>query len=123
MEEKKKVVPQAWLDRLGWWSAGVLFVAGLIANYYFSSYAWSLRFIVGLFLAAGILGCIYITSQGKKFLLFIQAASLELRKVVWPNREETFKTTAVVAVLVFVASILLWLIDLFLIWVISWFTR
>ena len=47
---------------------------------------------------------------------------MELRKVVWPTRDETVKTTAVVAALVFVAAIVLWAMDSILLWVIKLLT-
>jgi preprotein translocase subunit SecE len=39
-----------------------------------------------------------------------------LRKVVWPTREETLRTTLVILVVVIILSLLLGLIDLVLKW-------
>ena len=41
-------------------------------------------------------------------------AKLEVRKVVWPTRQETIQTTLVVLVMVLIIGILLWLVDMLL---------
>ena len=47
---------------------------------------------------------------------FIQAARVELNKVVWPTREETIQTTLVVLVVALFGGVFFWLLDLFLLW-------
>jgi preprotein translocase subunit SecE len=47
---------------------------------------------------------------------FYRQVVAELRKVVWPTRQETMQTTLVIIVVVIVLSLLLGLIDLFLKW-------
>ena len=51
-------------------------------------------------------------------LEFIRQVQAEMRKVVWPTRQETVQTTLVIMVVVVVLAILLGLIDLFLNWAI-----
>jgi preprotein translocase subunit SecE len=41
----------------------------------------------------------------------IVQSSVEIRKVVWPNRTETTQTTFIVAAAVIVASLILWGLD------------
>jgi preprotein translocase subunit SecE len=43
---------------------------------------------------------------------FALDSRVELRKIVWPNREETLRTTAIVFVFVGVAGVFFWLVDL-----------
>ncbi len=45
---------------------------------------------------------------------FIQGARVELRKVVWPTREETIQTTLVVLVFALIGGVFFWLLDLVL---------
>ena len=45
---------------------------------------------------------------------FIAESQFEMRKVVWPTRDETIKTTGIIIVVVIVLSLLLGLIDLIL---------
>jgi len=42
---------------------------------------------------------------------FLTESQFELRKVVWPTRDETLKTTGIIIVVVIVLSLLLGLID------------
>ena len=51
---------------------------------------------------------------GRRFWQFVLEARVELRKVFWPSRQETFTTTMVVLVFVLVASVFFWALDLLL---------
>jgi preprotein translocase subunit SecE len=57
--------------------------------------------------------------QGQSLWKFIQAARVELRKVVWPTREETIQTTIAVLVFALIMGVFFWLLDLFLLYVSS----
>jgi preprotein translocase subunit SecE len=54
------------------------------------------------------------TGPGRRMRGFLAESQFELRKVVWPSRDETFKVTGIVIVVVIFLSIVLGLIDLFL---------
>ena len=54
------------------------------------------------------------THTGRSFREFVAESHFELRKVVWPTREETLRTTGVIIVVVIIISIILGLIDLML---------
>ena len=56
------------------------------------------------------------TEKGRRIWSFFGEAQIEVRKVVWPTREETVQTTLVVILMVFVIALFLWLLDLFLGW-------
>jgi preprotein translocase subunit SecE len=56
------------------------------------------------------------SSQGDRFLHFLKETRIELRKVVWPSRQETLKTTGIIMVVVIVVAIFLWIIDAFFTW-------
>ena len=69
--------------------------------------------LFGLVVAAAI----FIKSaQGGRFLHFVKETRIELRKVVWPTREETIKTTGFVLIAVIVVAIFLWIVDAFFTW-------
>ena len=61
----------------------------------------------------------YTTVSGKQFVEYSRAAVLELRKIVWPGREEVLKMTGVVIVFVFVVALFIWLVDALLRWLLS----
>jgi preprotein translocase subunit SecE len=64
-----------------------------------------------------IAGAVFIKStQGDRFLHFLRETRIELRKVVWPTREETTKTTGIIMIAVVVVAIFLWIIDAFFTW-------
>ena len=56
------------------------------------------------------------SSQGDRFLHFVKETRIELRKVVWPTREETIKTTGFVLLAVIIVAIFLWIVDAFFTW-------
>ena len=71
--------------------------------------------------ALGIL--VFAFSQyGRNFWQFVLESRVELRKVFWPTRQETFTTTVVVLVFVVIASTFFWLLDLLLASVTRFFT-
>jgi preprotein translocase subunit SecE len=53
---------------------------------------------------------------GGELWRFIQGSRIELRKVVWPNRQETGQTTLVIIFFVVIMGIFFWLLDMFLGW-------
>ena len=54
------------------------------------------------------------TGPGRRVRGFLAESQFEMRKVVWPTRDETLKTTGIIIVVVIVLSLLLGLIDLIL---------
>ena len=62
------------------------------------------------------------SQYGRNFWQFVLESRVELRKVFWPSRQETFTTTLVVLVFVVIASMFFWLLDLLLASVTKFFT-
>ena len=94
----------------------VILAAGVVGYYWFNELpAWQRLFmLLGGFLLGGAVG--YFTRSGHALRDFFSESLFELRKVVWPTRQETIQTTLVIMVVVIILSILLGLIDLFLNW-------
>ncbi len=65
----------------------------------------------------------FFTDQGKRFNTFLHASRAELRKVVWPTRQETVRTTLLVVVMVVIAGLFLWAVDSLLLWMVSFLTK
>ena len=59
-------------------------------------------------------GIAFTTSTGHAILSFGRESRAEVRKVVWPTRQETVQTTLMVVVAVILLGIFLWLIDMIL---------
>jgi preprotein translocase subunit SecE len=102
---------------------GILLVVAGVAGYYVlgDQSIW-LRWacvIAGLVLAAVVVG---LSAYGAQFRQFMDAARVELRKVVWPSRDDTWKTTVAVFVFVTAASLFFWLLDVVLAWATKFLT-
>jgi preprotein translocase subunit SecE len=96
----------------------VLFI-GIGAFYWYDDKALPFRIamvVVGLLAAAGLA---WLSWYGREFWQFAQASRIELRKVVWPSRDETVKTTYVVFIFAIVMGLFFWGLD----WVLTWLTR
>jgi preprotein translocase subunit SecE len=105
-------------DTLKLGAAVAVMLAGMVGFYYYDDQVTWMR-VLGLLVAAGIGVWIAAQSvQGRALLGFLQAANVELRKVVWPSRQETVQTTLIVLVVVILVGIMLWLIDMFFGWAI-----
>lgn len=94
----------------------VLLIAGFAAFYYFENWSSLLRtsmLVVGIVAALGVAA---FTHPGRAVREYLRESQFELRKVVWPTREETLRTTLVIIVVVAILSLLLGLIDLLLKW-------
>ena len=102
-------------------AVGILVVA-VLGFYYFGEHSLLLR-VVGLLLAGGAaVAVVYQTSVGRAVWQLAQDSRTEVRKVVWPTRTETVQTTLIVFVMVIVVGIILWLLDMFLLWAVRLLT-
>ena len=95
----------------------ILLVIGGVAGYYVlgNQAAW-LRWLA---VAAGIvLGAVVIavSKYGTALKQFMADSRIELRKIVWPSRQETGMTTLVVFVFLLIAGVFFWGLDLALAW-------
>ena len=96
-------------------AAGVL-VGGLYGYYYLLE--WSLPLRVLLVLGGLIAGvAVAMTStQGQRLWAFIQGSRVEIRKVVWPTKQETTQTAIAVFVFTLIMAIFFWALDSGLLW-------
>jgi preprotein translocase subunit SecE len=96
-----------------------ILVGGIFAYYYYANESVLLR-TLGVLVAFALAVWVALQSaQGKTLWAFVQGARVELRKVVWPTREEAVQTTIIVLVFAMVMGTFFWLLDTFL----FWFTR
>ena len=110
------------LDKLFWALVIILVCAAIGVDYYFNAIPWPLRLAGWIILTCILFFIIYQTRQGKQVWQFVKEARIELRKVVWPTRQITIRTTAIVACLVIVTALIMWGIDSILLFVIGWLT-
>ena len=87
-------------------------VMGGIASFYYLQDSATVIRLLGLFLGLIIAVVIALfTNQGRQFHSFSKDSIEEAKKVVWPNKKETFQTAGAVFAFVTVMSIFLWLVD------------
>jgi len=96
----------------------IVIVVAALALYYanplnFNSLTKVLVTLVWFVVAGGVF---IKSSQGDRFQHFLKETRIELRKVVWPTREETFKTTGIIMIAVVIVAIFLWIVDAFFTW-------
>jgi preprotein translocase subunit SecE len=97
-------------------AAVILVIAGVAAYYLLAAQPGWIRWlslVAGLVLAAAVFG---LAPSGRAFWRFVLDSRIELRKVVWPTRQETLQMTAVVFGFLGVAGLFFWVLDLFLAW-------
>ena len=106
-------------DLLKWLVVAALVIAGLVGNQYFSAEPILYR-VLALLVVAALAGVIALqTSKGQAFWVLAKEARVEIRKVVWPTRQETTQTTLIVVAVVLVMALLLWGLDSLLGWLVS----
>lgn len=106
-------------DGLKWVVVFVLLAAGVVGNSYFADESVLYRALALVALAA-VAGLVAVqTVKGRDFWELLKDARTEIRKVIWPNRQETTQTTLIVLALVVLVALILWGLDTLLGWIIS----
>ena len=96
--------------------AVILMIIAITLFYTFSEYSTLLR-VLGLLAVAGL--SVFIASRtaiGSTMLGYIGDTQTEVRKVVWPTRQETLQTTLIVLLMVMLVALMLWGFDSLLGW-------
>src|SRR5690606_16851910 len=105
-------------DRLKLGLAILVIIAGVVGYSMLEGHAAVLR--IGVFLASVIVAGViaWASEPGKRSLSFGRDAYNEVKRVVWPTRQETIRMTGIVFVFVIVVGAFLWLVDKLLQWAI-----
>ena len=108
------------LETVKWVLVVALVAAAVWGNGFYAEYSPFYRAIgvVVLALAAAAIGL--QTEQGKAFNQLRKDALVEMRKVVWPTRQEALQTTFIVVLFVVVVALLLFVLDWMLNGLASW---
>jgi len=112
----------AGLDTAKLAAAALLLVGGIFAFYYFAAYSVLLRVLGLLAISATAAAVALRTDPGRRLWQFALDARMEVRKVVWPSRQETLQTTLIVIAMVVIVGIVLWLFDLVLMGILRFLT-
>ena len=116
MVSKATVSTSSSLDTVKLALALVVLAAGMFGFYWFEQIALTWR-VIAMFAVVGVsVGLVLWTDLGRRFMSFGRESRVELRKVVWPTRQETIQITLIVLVLVFLIGLFLWMVDSLLFW-------
>ncbi len=111
------------LDSLKWVVAIALLAAAVLGNYYYGNDVSVLYRAIGVVLLVIIAGVVAgLTSQGTRFRHFAKESRKEVRRVVWPSRQEATQTTIIVVVATAIVSLILWGMDAILVRIVGFFT-
>ena len=122
MVAKTETVVSNKMDTVKLVIAIAILVAGITGFYYYEAEAFLYR-VLGLLALVGVaLGVVYTTRLGQSIVGFGRESRAEVRKVVWPTRQETVQTTMMVIFTVILIGIFLWLVDMALLWAVRLLT-
>ena len=110
------------LDSLKWGLVALILISTVVGNYYFGEISVLLK-AVGIVVAVTIAGFIAMqTVKGRSGVAFAKESRTEVRKVVWPTRQEAVQTTGIVLVATFFVALVLWGLDTLLYKLVSFIT-
>jgi len=107
------------LDGLKWLVVLLLVGGGIWANWYFGGEPVLYRALGMVLLVALSAAIAYHTAKGAAFWKLLRGAQQEVRRVVWPTRQERNQTTLIVFAVVLIMALILWGLDTLFGWIAS----
>lgn len=105
------------LDTIKLLIAAAVLVGGLYAYYYYEAeFAQAIRVLMVLGGTIAGIGIAMTSVQGQRLWHFIQGSRVEIRKVVWPTKQETTQTAIAVFVFTLIMMLFFWALDSGLLW-------
>ncbi|MFC0322807.1 preprotein translocase subunit SecE [Gallibacterium melopsittaci] len=113
------------LDSIFLWIVAVILVlVAAIGNIYFKDqFAAAIRVPAMVVLLLLALVAAAFTFQGKTARTFLKESRIELRKIIWPTRQEATQTTLIVMGVTVVVSLILWGLDSLIVSLINFITN
>ena len=109
-------------DLIKWLFVILLVASGIVSFYYFDEQSALIRVITLLTITIIAVWVAAKTEKGKYTLNFIHESHIEVRRVVWPTRQETIQMTSVVLFMVVLLALVIWALDGILMWVVRLLT-
>ncbi|MDO4777303.1 MAG: preprotein translocase subunit SecE [Cardiobacteriaceae bacterium] len=102
--------------------ATLLFLGGfyLAGSLFFAAKPWYIRLLIIVVAIVSSLAVLALSSYRARLFSLARGARIELRKVHWPSKDEWWKATLMVLVIVTVFALFLSLIDWLLAALIQW---
>jgi len=99
------------MDMVKWLVAISLLTGAVVGNYLYADMSVLVRAVGVVVAVAAALGIAATTGKGNTFIAFAKEARIEVRKVVWPTRQETTHTTFIVMIATVIMALILWGLD------------
>jgi len=97
--------------------AAAAIIGGLYSYYYYEfEVSLPLRVLMVLGGTGAGIAIAMMSAQGQRLWHFIQGSRVEIRKVVWPTKQETTQTAIAVLVFTLIMAVFFWLLDSGLLW-------
>ncbi|PTB82997.1 preprotein translocase subunit SecE [Pseudidiomarina aestuarii] len=110
-------------DGIKWVVAIALLAAAVVGNYYYGEQVSILYRAIGVVILVAVAGIVAgMTDKGRRFRAFAKESRTEVRRVVWPTRQETTQTTLIILVATAIVLLILWGMDAILVRVVGFFT-
>ncbi|QSX33484.1 preprotein translocase subunit SecE [Shewanella avicenniae] len=110
------------LDIFKWVIIFVLLAVAIVGNHMLSDVSAVIR-AVGVLVLFALAGFVAIqTAKGQQALAFAKESHIEVRKVVWPTRQEALNTTFIVLVATGILGLVLWGLDTVLLKIVNLIT-
>jgi preprotein translocase subunit SecE len=107
------------LDWFKWIVVAALVAGGIFGNWYYQHEPLIYRILALVAIAGFAMLVAAQTARGRSLVSLMKDARVEMRRVVWPTRQETTQTTFIVVLLVLAFAFILWLLDTLLGWLVS----
>lgn len=113
----------SFLDTAILWLAILVLGASIFGYYWFEPQYSDLVRVVGMLAGTAVAVLIALQSAiGKTAWAYVQGSRTELRRVVWPTRQETLQTTLMIIIVVLILAVFIWALDLVLGWAVQMLT-
>ncbi|MDN7125737.1 preprotein translocase subunit SecE [Pseudidiomarina sp. 1APP75-32.1] len=110
-------------DSIKWIIAIALLAAAVVGNYYYGETVSVLYRAIAVVMLVAVAGIVAgMTGKGRRFRSFAKESRTEVRRVVWPSRQEATQTTIIVVIATAIVSLILWGMDAILVRVVGFFT-
>ena len=111
MEPQVVETPSSRKDQVLLILTAAIFAGGLFAFYYFDELPTVVRVLLLMASLAATAAVGWRTQVGQGVWSAIAGARVELRKVVWPTKQESVQTTLMISVVVLIMTLLMWGLD------------
>lgn len=110
------------MDNVKWFLVIAILLGTVVANNIYAEVSVLIR--AGVFVAS-VAVCMFLASQtekGRTFLEFAKESRTEVRRVIWPTRQEAVHTTMIIGAVTAVTAMFLWGLDSLLLWAVGFVT-